>query len=182
MHQKNLHLVNFYPDVHTNIIRPILTEHWYCQLCAFRLINSSITTRNHPADGFVSVGDCFPGRALIAVGSKTEFEKWLMLISRERFLGHRSSASPLTFLWKSAFCRTSFLGSFGSTEEKLIRATTWWTVTGEGGGATSKEKVFRKQSLDQGFDITCFNGSLNVSQEMRSAKETTSRGGWRQIN
>ena len=149
MHQKNLHLVNFYPDVHTNIIRPILTEHWYCQLCAFRLINSSITTRNHPADGFVSVGDCFPGRALIAVGSKTEFEKWLMLISRERFLGHRSSASPLTFLWKSAFCRTSFSSAFcwtsflGSTEEKLIRATTWWTVTGEGDGATSKEKGSR---------------------------------------
>jgi len=36
-------------------------------------------------------------------------------------------------------------------------------VTGEGGGATSKEKVFRKQSLDQGFDIRC-------------SKETTSGG------
>ena len=49
-------------------------------------------------------------------------------------------------------------------------------MTGEGDGVTSKEKVFRKQSLDQGFYITGFDGSLNVSKEMGLAKETTSQG------
>ena len=49
-------------------------------------------------------------------------------------------------------------------------------MTGEGDGVTSKEKVFRKQSLDQGFYITGFDWSLNVSKEMGLAKETTSRG------
>ena len=52
-------------------------------------------------------------------------------------------------------------------------------MTGEGDGVrnvTSKENVFRKQSLDQGFYITGFDGSLNVSKEIGLARETTSRG------
>ena len=124
MHQQNLHLVNFYPDMRGNVSRPILTEHWCTQLCAYHLINSSKTTTNLPVDGFVSVS---PARAPIAIGRKLGFHASLMLIGWARLLSSRFSAFSVPFLSKIgflsvfvSFCQTKLLDS--TVDERTLWA------------------------------------------------------------